>query len=400
MPNQTPRLTALFAIALALAAPLGAQGADSARPAPAKPWRALYVNAWAFGGARFEKLVKLADTTEINTLVIDVKDDTGYLTYRSTVPTAIAIGANTRLRTRDAARRVTLLKQHGIRAVARIVVAKDPLLAQQKPEWAIRTADGGLWHDRKGTAWVDGFNDSVWVYAAQLGREAAALGFEEIQYDYVRFPDEPKSRMASAIFPARREGESVRDGVERNLKLLGERTRTFGVPFTIDVFGLTTTALDDMGIGQLWEDLVTAADVVLPMVYPSHYQRGVYGVGHPNGAPYHMVRNALIDGRRRSAALAGKTAEIRPYLQAFTLGKPRYDPWYVKEQIRAAEELGIRSWVLWNPGSHYDPAIFRSAAQAARVAAVDSAATLAPTHRVGSGGKAGSGGHGSREDPS
>jgi hypothetical protein len=330
--------------------------------------------------------------------VIDVKDDTGYLTYRSTVPTAIAIGANNQLRARDVARRLLLLKQHGIRAVARIVVAKDPLLARQKPEWAIRTANGGLWRDRKGTAWVDAFNDSVWVYAAQLGREAAALGFEEVQYDYVRFPDEPKSRMATALFPGRREGETVREGVERNLKLLKERTRSFGVPFTIDVFGLTTTATDDMGIGQLWEDLVTTADVVLPMVYPSHYQRGVYGVGHPNGSPYHMVRSALIDGRRRSAGLATRTAEIRPYLQAFTLGKPRYEPWHVKEQIRAAEELGVRSWVLWNPGSRYNPGIFRTAVEAARIVAVDSVATLAPTRRVSASGKVGQAGHGNPEN--
>ena len=326
-------------------------------------WRALYVNAWAFGSSRFDRLVALADSTEINALVIDVKDDTGYLTYRSTVPTAIAIGANKALRARDAARRLRTLKEHGIRAVARIVVAKDPLLARQKPEWAIRTRDGGVWTDRKGTAWVDAFNDSVWVYAAQLAREAAALGFEEIQYDYVRFPDEPKSRMAAAMFPARRDSESVRSGVARHLKLLGQRTRAFGVPFTIDIFGLTTTAVDDMGIGQQWEDLVTTADVVLPMVYPSHYQHGVYGVSRPNGAPYQMVRRALQDGLRRSRAIAGPTAEIRPYLQAFTLGQPRYTPQHVKDQIRATEELGINSWVLWHPGSRYDPAIFRARAK-------------------------------------
>jgi hypothetical protein len=115
-----------------------------------------------------------------------------------------------------------------------------------------------------------------------------------------------------------------------------------------------------MGIGQVWEDLVTTADVVLPMVYPSHYQHGVYSVRHPNSAPYTMVRRALLDGQRRSAALSAPTAEIRPYLQAFTLGSPAYTPFYVREQVRASEELGLESWVLWNPGSRYDPRIFRS----------------------------------------
>jgi hypothetical protein len=352
----------------------------------------VYVNAWAFGSSRLDGLLRLADSTEVNAFVIDVKDDTGYLTYRSTVSTAIAIGANGQRRARDAAARLVEIKRHGIRPIARIVVAKDPLLARNRPEWAIHREDGSLWTDRKGTHWVDAFNDSVWVYAAQLAREAAALGFEEIQYDYVRFPDEPRSRMATAVFPARREGESTRDGVARNLRHLGERTRKSGVPFTIDIFGLTTTAVDDMGIGQLWEDLVTTADVVLPMVYPSHYQRGVYGASSPNAAPYHMVRRALQDGLRRSRAIDSTgTAEIRPYLQAFTLGKPRYGPFEVREQIRAAEELGIRSWVLWNPGSRYDPAIFQTEAEAARrlqrLAEAAAGATASASASGGGGGR-------------
>jgi len=336
----------------------------AAQPDLTPPWRGLYVNAWAFGDRRFESLIRLADTTEINALIIDVKDDTGFLTYRSSVPTAIAIGANAALRAKDAAARLRRLKERGIRSVARIVVAKDPLLASKKPEWAIRTTTGDLWTDRGGTAWVDGFNDSVWVYAAQLAREAAALGFDEIQYAYVRLPDEPRSRMLSAVFPARRPGETTRAGIVRNLKLLGERTRAFRAPFTIDVFGLTTTAHDDMGIGQVWEDLVIVADEVLPMIYPSHYRRGVYQVTRPNSEPYRMVRSALQDANRRNQALApAPVAEVRPYLQAFTLGQPRYTPFHVREQIRAAEELGFTSWVLWNSSSRYDPGMFRSGAE-------------------------------------
>jgi len=125
--------------------------------------RALYVNAWAFGGSRFRELVRLADETEVNALVVDLKDDTGYLTYPSTVPTAIAIGANKELRARDTEARVREMLAHGIYPIARIVVAKDPLLAEGKPAWAIQSTGGGLWRDRRGTAWVDAFNDSVWI---------------------------------------------------------------------------------------------------------------------------------------------------------------------------------------------------------------------------------------------
>jgi hypothetical protein len=325
---------------------------------PPKEIRAIYVNAWAFGGKRFYDLVRLADTTEINAFVIDVKDDTGYLTYRSDVPTAVEIGANQQRRARDTEERLRLLQAHGIYAIGRIVVAKDPLLASRKSEWAVKHVDGGLWRDRLDFAWVDAFNDSVWVYAAQLAAEAVRMGFAEVQYDYVRFPDEPPSRMASAVFSARDSGETKRQGVARGLGILRQRTKPLGVPFTIDVFGLTTTATGDLGIGQLWEDLVTAADVVLPMVYPSHYYRGMYQSRHPNGEPYRIVRRALEDGLKRSGALPN-AAEIRPYLQAFTLGPPRYTPAEVRAQIRAANDLGLASWVLWNPRSAYDPGIFR-----------------------------------------
>jgi hypothetical protein len=337
---------------------------------PPSPVHAIYLNAWAFGGRRFYDLVRLADRTEINAFVVDVKDDTGYLTYRSEVPTAAAIGANGQLRARDVRERLRVMREHGIHPIARIVVAKDPLLASRKAGWSVQHVNGGLWRDRLDFAWVDAFNDSVWVYAAQLAAEAVRVGFAEVQYDYVRFPDEPESRLASAVFSARRPGETKRQGVARNLKLLGERTRRLGVPFTIDVFGLTTSSPTDMGIGQMWEDLVTTADVVLPMVYPSHYFRGYYSLSHPNSEPYKVIRRAMQDALRRSEPL-GKTAEIRPYLQAFTLGQPRYTPAHVREQIRAAEELGITSWVLWNPRSSYDPGIFRPRTASASAAMPD-----------------------------
>jgi hypothetical protein len=322
-----------------------------------KEIRALYVNAWAFGGSRFQSLVRLAQRTEVNALVIDIKDDTGYLTYASEVATAREIGANKQLRARDARARVQTLLELGIYPIARIVVAKDPLLAERKPAWAIRDPSGGLWRDRRGTPWVDAFNDSVWVYAAQLAAEAVRMGFAEVQFDYVRFPDEPRHRMATAVYPARKQGEHTRDGVLRNLHLLRDRMRAAGAPFTVDVFGMTTNVTNDMGIGQVWEDLVSVADVVLPMVYPSHYVRGMYGASNPNAEPYHVVRSALAEGIRRSAGVDSPAA-IRPYLQAFTLGPPRYTPYHVREQIRAAHDLGIRSWVLWNPRSAYDEGIF------------------------------------------
>ena len=315
--------------------------------------KALYVNVWAFSTNRLWHLVRLADSTEINALVIDVKDDTGCLLYPSTVPTAREIGASACARTRTVRARLDTLHAHGIYPIARIVVAKDPLLAERKATWAVRDIGGELWRDRIGSAWVDAHNDSVWIYAAQLAQEAILLGFREIQFDYVRFPDEPATRLARAIFPARRQGETARGSIQRHVRLLVSRLDHLGVPITFDIFGLTAQATGDLGIGQVWEDFIAVADVVLPMVYPSHYYRGAFGLERPNHHPYLVVRRALQEALERTRKPG--SARIRPYLQAFTLGRrlPRYTPHEIKEQIRAAEELGITSWVLWNPRSVY-----------------------------------------------
>src|SRR5438132_1119180 len=290
--------------------------------------KALYVNAWAFGSPKLWQLVRLADETEINAFVIDVKDDTGCLLYPSAVPTAEQIGANKCVRAKDAKARLDALAAHGIYPLARIVVAKDPLLAD---------------HDAR-----DGID-------AELAQEAARMGFQEVQFDYVRFPDKPRERMATAIFPAHRAGQTQREAVREHVALLKDRLKPYGVPVTFDIFGLTASVTTgDLGIGQVWEDFVSVADVVLPMVYPSHYYRGAFGYAWPNGQPYRVVRSALTDALKRSDPLPG-SAEIRPFLQAFTLGRrlPRYTPFEIREQIRAVEDLGITSWVLWNPRSVY-----------------------------------------------
>ena len=320
-----------------------------------EPIKALYVNAWAFGGSKLAQLVTLADSTEINAFVVDVKDDTGCLLYPSEVKVAQDIGATKCVRTKDVHSRLDTLRAHDIYAIARIVVAKDPLLAEHKARWSVQRRDGtGLWRDRIDIAWVDAYNDSVWIYAAQLAEEAVHLGFDEVQFDYVRFPDEPKEAMAEAVFSARKAGETQREGVQAGIAILAKRLQPLGVPITFDIFGLTSSATGDLGIGQVWEDFVTVADVVLPMVYPSHYYKGSYGLAWPNGEPYRVVRHALSEAIERSRPIA-KAATIRPYLQAFTLGrrKPRYTPHEIREQIRAAEELGIDTWVLWNPRSVY-----------------------------------------------
>jgi len=198
---------------------------------PSANIKALYVNAWACGSPKLWQLVRLADETEINAFVIDVKDDTGCLLYPSAVPTAEQIGANKCVRAKDAKARLDTLAAHGIYPIARIVVAKDPLLAERKGAWSVKDRDtGGLWRDRINIAWVDAYNDSVWIYSAQLAQEAAQMGFQEVQFDYVRFPDEPRERMARAIFPAHRAGQTQREAVREHVALLKTGCGRSGFP--------------------------------------------------------------------------------------------------------------------------------------------------------------------------
>src|SRR2546429_8167589 len=164
--------------------------------------KGLYVNAWAFGSSKLWQLVRLADETEVNAFVIDVKDDTGCLLYPSSVPTAQQIGANNCVRAKDARARLDTLATHGIYTIARIVVAKDPLLAERKPAWSVKERDtGGLWRDRINIAWVDAYNDSVWIYSAQLAAEAVRMRVHDVPFDYVRLSAQPRARLAPGVLP-------------------------------------------------------------------------------------------------------------------------------------------------------------------------------------------------------
>ncbi len=305
-------------------------------------------------GTRVWELIHVAETTEINALVIDVKDDRGFVLYRSQVPLAHDIGADTVQPMTAVHVRALLdtLRARHIYPIARIVVAKDPLLAERKPEWAIRRkADPTkAWHDRQGHPWLDATQRGVWQYAVDLAREAVGLGFSEVQFDYVRFPDD-KRLVAEATFPlanGRRRAEVIHD----QLAFARAALKPLGVPFTIDVFGLTATDSTDMGIGQRWEMFANQADVVLPMSYPSHYAPGTYDFKRPNAHPYEIIDHTLKDARRRSVGLAG-VATLRPWYQDFTLGAPHYGAEQVRAQIRAGYDNGVMSWVLWNPGSRY-----------------------------------------------
>lgn len=324
--------------------------------------RALYVNGWAAGGrTRMRELIRIADETEINAFVVDIKESDTYLTHDSTgIALAKEIGADTMPRSKWLPELVDTLIAHGIYPIARIVVFKDRMLAERKPELAIRHTDGGVWMDQKGKPWVNPYDRRVWDYNVAIAKEALDMGFSEVQWDYVRFPDVTEARRRTMAFPGAG-GVSREDNIAAFIRYSKEQLAEYQVPVTADVFGLATHVEGDVGIGQNWEKVISTADAVLPMVYPSHYFGGVYGFSRPNAHPYELVRISMQDAVERTRAVqrrGQKTGEIIPWLQAFTADYLHdgitYGASHVRQQIAATYDSGLKSWVLWNPGSKYD----------------------------------------------
>ena len=323
--------------------------------------RGIYLNAWTAGSTRRrERLIELARRTEVNAFVIDIKDATGFLSHPSEVPLAREVGATGELRIRDLPGLLARLREAGVYPIARIVVTKDPILTAGRPDLAIQDSAGGVWLDQDSVRWLNLHDRRVWDYHIDLAREVVRAGFPEIQWDYVRFPDAPESLRARAVFP----GAGGRPSTEAVRAFLGHSREVLsgeGAFVTADVFGVTTSYRKDVGIGQVWESFIDQVDVALPMVYPSHYWPGSFGFQEPNAYPYEIVRRALRDAVRRSAAVEGAGA-VRPWLQDFSLGAPAYGAPEVRAQIQATYDAGVREWILWNPGSRYtDAALIPSA---------------------------------------
>ncbi|MCC7052117.1 MAG: hypothetical protein IT355_02540 [Gemmatimonadaceae bacterium] len=321
--------------------------------------RALYVNAWAAGSrTRMAELIRIADATEINTFIVDIKESDTFLTYDSTkIALAREIGADQRPATKWLKALVDTLNAHRIYSVARIVVFKDRMLAEKKPEMAIRHVNGGLWRDRKGGAWVNPYDRRVWDYNIAIAKESLDMGFSELQWDYVRFPDVTSTMRTTMTYPGAN-GKTRPDNIRDFILYSKQALASYGVPVTADVFGLVTHAEGDVEIGQNWESVIAAADAVLPMVYPSHYSTGHYGFVKPGAVPYQLVRVSLTDAVQRTAFLrdSAKVAvgEIRPWLEAMSIRGNTYGAAAVRAQIQGTYDAGLKSWALWNPGSKFE----------------------------------------------
>ncbi|MCU0646719.1 MAG: putative glycoside hydrolase [Gemmatimonadaceae bacterium] len=327
--------------------------------------RALYVNGWAAGSySRMAEILRIADATEINAIIVDIKESDSYLTYSGTaIPEAKSLGTDQRPATKWMPALVDSLRAHNLYAIARIVVFKDRMVAEKKPEWAIQHVNGGLWRDRKGLAWVNPYHRSVWDYNMAIAKEAIAMGFGEVQWDYVRFPDVTDNMRKTMAFPGS-EGRSRAENIGAFLRWSKEQLAPLGVRVAADVFGLVTHLEGDVEIGQHWETVIAEADVVLPMTYPSHYYAGLYGFARPGQHPYEILRLAATDAAERTRFFADSTkrpvAQIMPWLEAMSIRGLSYGPAELRRQIQGVYDAGLTSWALWSPGSkfaEFEPAL-------------------------------------------
>jgi hypothetical protein len=344
-----------FAIALAVsiaASTASTLVAQTPTLTPTPPFvRGLYVNRYAAESDRkMQHLIALADTTEINAFVIDIKDEFG-INYTST-DTLVRRNAGHGGTIANLPALLDTLHAHHILAIARIVVFKDSVTARLNPAWVIRKADGTPWHDKKGIAWVNPYNHDLWEYDLRVAEEAAKMGFGEVQFDYIRFP-EPYKSLPTQVFPGA--GDTPKPEVLAEfLQTARHRLAKYQVRTTADIFGLVTSVPGALEVGQQWEHLAQSADVLLPMVYPSHYPHGSFGFERPNAEPYGVVNAAITSAYKRNAKLGLSGERVRPWLQAFTLGAPAYGPDEIRAQKKAVYDAGYDGWVLWSPGSRYD----------------------------------------------
>ena len=333
-------------------------------PKPARPdftdikAKGLYLTGWTVGDMKkVEKFVDIANETEINSFVVDIKDDDGYVGYESNIPSVREVkGWKNKYKVEPV---IKAFHDNNIYVIGRIVCFKDPVLAKAKPELAIRNVNGNVWKDKDGRPWLDPYNEDSWPYIIEVAKEGVKNGFDEIQFDYVRFANDGDKRLMDfSKYSPKQKYEAINEFLDFAKKELPE------VKVSADVFGIICESpADTEGIGQNLDTVGKKIDFLSPMVYPSHYAVGqiVNNVRFlkPDLDPYGVVYNTMLKAKSRIAQIQDYKAKMRPYIQNFAapwLGKGYYQPYretQVKEQIKAIYDAGYDEWLVWEATNSY-----------------------------------------------
>lgn len=306
---------------------------------------------------RIAELIDLVDRTELNAIVVDVKSDRGFLAYRSQVPLAIEmrVGGERKgwLSLEDL---LKLCQDKGIYTIARIVVFKDNPLAHARPEWAAKRADGTIWLDREGLGWGVPSRQEVQDYNIAIAKEVAALGFDEVQFDYIRFPSD--GDITAIVYDEEHTRETRTATIRAFMERLTAELKPFGVFTSADVFGLTVWVVpdSDMGIGQRVKDIAPYVDYLCPMLYPSTFEPRNLGHDNPALHPYDVIYRSQLEAAKRVPL----TARVRPWLQHYSQPGVAYGPEQYQAQSQAADDAGSCGWTFWNSGGKYNEEFFGS----------------------------------------
>ena len=413
IPQSIVLSTPITSSSLAAVAPAGTGPASSSAPAgamsatdpnagdiPDQPQLAnppavvkgIYITGWSAGSAKkLSSLISLIDRTELNAAVVDIKDYSGYVSYHTSVPEVKAAGAEREIRIARPNAVIKALHDKGIYVIGRITTFQDPILAKAHPEWAMKDkATGGVWLDQKGIAWIDPAEKGVWEYVASLAKDAFRRGFDEVNFDYVRFASD--GNLSKIDFPAW-DMKTPRHVIIKNF-FTYLRGALPGVRISADLFGLTAVNHDDLGIGQVIEDAYPNFDYVSPMTYPSHYASGFLGYKNPGAYPYEVMKYSIDMARNRlttlesqfaraaasssqaalvaTAAVASPPplAKLRPWIQDFNLGAT-YTAAMVRKQITAIDDAmriasstdmspAFGGWIIWSPSNNYTEGALQS----------------------------------------
>lgn len=361
-------------------------------PDPVKV-KGIYITGPVAGSEKMDELITLVEETELNAMVIDVKNDEGVVTYKMQSDTVLEIESGVRY-IKDMEALVEKLHGKDIYLIARIVAFKDPYLAEMKPELSLKTSSGAVFRDKNGDAWVNPYMQEVWEYLVEIGTHAAEIGFDEIQFDYIRFSTDVNA--GSVDYGEIAETMTKEEVITGFTEYAYNKLHPLGVKVSADVFGtIIDNDYDAALVGQNYQEMAAHLDYICPMVYPSHYSNGVYGLEVPDKEPYETVYHAMSESKKKlepvedvsanslerdegtidvsanslertgrtadvsanSLERTEKTAGVRVWLQDFTAtwvkGHIEYGAAEVRAQIQAVYDAGYEEWILWNARMNY-----------------------------------------------
>ena len=318
--------------------------------------KGIYVSS-AYINKKLNEALNLVDSTELNAMVIDIKSDGGYITYRMDYDLAREIGACTST-IGDINATVKKLKDHGVYLIARIVSLKDPVLAEKRKDLALKNKDGSIFRDTSGLAWVNPYEEEVWEYLTEICRQCVLVGFDEVNLDYIRFSTD--KGMDKVDFGPKAEEKTRIEVITDGIRKICETIKPMGAFVSCDVYGaIISSSTDARIVGQSYFNMAKYLDYICPMVYPSHYGNGYYGLDYPDCHPYELVYHALMDSQKVLYMIdpAENKAIVRPWLQDFTATWVSHHLNYGKDEVRAqikgVYDAGYSEWLLWNAGISY-----------------------------------------------